>query len=295
MKKRGARWYFYLGVLLIIIAYFLNITKFIPILPLGLALPNILFLVGMWLFFDYFDFELNKDSILHKIVKKPIIILYLFFIGLGLGIIFELYGVLISNLWYSYFQSWNFLSWFFHYFLGIFWGYALSFLMFIAIYRTIVGIIKKITHKKLSKKVKWDKVLMNILFVIGIIFLMVPFILWKFSINWHPILRGFIFAFFLIGLWFIFEFAEYERHKQGVLIKVLHGYFAPFIALAIEAVIISISWENLGFLRPSYIYQNILFENIKLLGIPIQIVLGWIPLIIIYISAYNLIFKEKMF
>jgi len=279
-----------IGILLVILSYFLNYTQIIPERYFALIIPHYFFIIGLFLFFDALDFKLNKTSLIHRMKNKNHLMLRLVLVGSVIGIVFEIYGVYISNLWYSYFQNWPLLKSLPPYFLGILVGYGLPALMYFSAYKVVSTLIKKKYHKH---KLKIPKGIFTILLIIGIIFLIIPIIFYKQSLEWNPIVRGSLFGFCLIGLWLIFEYFEHKQHKHTFLTTLFQTNFKPLLSMIIMSLIISISWEYLNVLRASWIYQNIPFINITILGLPIAIIIAWPMLFVVYFSAYRIIFKDK--
>ncbi len=282
--------YGFVGIVLFIFSYFLNYTRIIPEEYFALIIPHYFFIIGLFLLFDALDFKLHKTSLIHRMKNKNHLILKLILVGSLIGIIFEFYGVYISNLWYSYFQDWPLLKYLPHYFLGILVGYGLPALMYFSAYKVVSTLIKKKDHKH---KLKIPKNIFLVLLIIGFLFLSLPLIFYKKSLEWNPIGRGLLFGFCLIGLWFIFEYFEYKQHKRTFLTTLFQTNFKPLLSMIIISIIVSISWEFLNVLRPSWIYQNLPFINGVIFGLPIAIIIAWPMLFVVYFSAYRIIFKDK--
>lgn len=284
-----------IGLSFVIIAFLLNLFELLPTYPFGLVIPHYFLTIGFWLFLDSIDFMINKSSILHKIKKKHILFFYLFLTGIFIGIIFEFYGVFIADIWSSYFNLWPILKQIIHYPIGIIVGYGIPVFMYISLFRISLTLLKKefgeFGKKLISKNLENN--IFRYLGIIGLIFLIVPLTLYQFSLYWNPVMRGLLFGFFLLGLWFLLEHIEYRQHKQSFLKDLFEGDWRPLIGVIITATIISIVWENLDFIRPSWIYKNILFMNFKFLGLPVLLIPGWMLLILIYLSFFRIILKSK--
>ncbi|MAG20004.1 hypothetical protein CL618_01060 [archaeon] len=284
------RKYGFVGILLIIVAYIMNLTKTIPADPFGLILPQYFFIIGAFLFLDALNFNLNKNSILNRLRKKDFLIFKLIFVGLIIGLIFEVYGVFISNLWYSYFQFWSLERQLIHYPSGLLVGYGLPALVYYSLYKVLA---KFINFRTFKKSIKLNNAFFKFLLILGLIFLSIPILLYSSSLNWDPILRGILFGFCLLGLWFVLEYFENKSHRSTFLTTLLQGNWKPLSILLISSFIISVSWENLDFMRHSWTYHNLPFMNVVVFGLPIMIILGWPFLFICYFSAYKIIFKDN--
>lgn len=282
--------YGFIGILLVLFSYFLNYTKIIPLKYFGLIIPSYFFIIGLFLLFDALNIYLNKTSLIHKLRNKNHSLLKLIFVGFGIGIVFEIYGVYISNLWYSYFQNWFLIPYLVHYFLGILVGYGLPALMYFNAYFVISTLIKKKDYKN---RFKISNNFFIVLLVIGSIFLFLPLVLYRYSLVWPSVIRGLLFGFCLIGLWFIFEYFEHKLHQNTFLISLLQTRFKSLFSLLIISVIVSISWECLNVLRPSWVYQNLPLMKFTILGLPVAIIIAWPMLFVVYFSVYRVIFRNK--
>lgn len=283
------------GLALIAIAFLLNLSKSLPAYPFSLVIPHYFFTIGFWLFLDSVDFMINKSSILHKIRKRHMLLFYLFLTGILIGVILEFYGVFIAGVWASYFNAWPILKQIMHYPLGIIVGYGIPVLMYISLFRISLTLTKK-EFGKFGKKIipkNLENNFFRYLGIFGLIFLIIPLLLYQSSLSWNSVTRGLLFSFCLIGLWFILEHIEYRQHKESFLKDLFEGKWLPLIAVIITATIISIIWENLDFIRPSWTYKNLLFINLKFLGLPLLLIAGWMLLIIIYLSFFRIILNSK--
>ncbi len=284
-----------IGLVSILIAFLLNFFKIIPAYPIGLIVPHYFFLIGLWLILDAIDFMMNKSSVLHKIKKWNILFFYIFLSGILIGVIFEFYGIFISNLWTSYFNTWSLQMQILHYSVGIIVGYGIPVLIYMSLFRISLTLTKK-EFGKFGKRLITKRLESNLfrnLGTAGLIFLIIPLLLYPFSLYWSPILRGWLFSFCLIGLWFVLEYVEYRRHESSFLKDIFEGKWLPPLAVIITALIVPILWENLNYMRESWAYRNIPLENFKIFGIPVVIMGGWVLLVVIYLSFFRIILKKR--
>lgn len=277
-----------IGLILIIFSYLMNLTAFMAE-PWGLIIPHYLFIIGAWMLLEFINSKLNHKSLFLRLMKKDFLAVKIVGIGFLAGAVFEFYGVFISNLWHSYFQNWSPLQQMIHYPLGILVGYGLPALVYYDLYQIVSYFAKNQPVKKIKLHLGWFKCLL----FLGVAFLLIPLILYPFSFSWHPLLRGLLFGFCLIGIWLILEFFEIQKHENTFIMILLKHNFKPLVAVIICSVIISLSWEFLNSIRPSWIYQNLPFMEATILGIPLGVILGWPLLFVIYFSFYNLCSKNK--
>jgi len=80
---------------------------------------------------------------------------------------------------------------------------------------------------------------------------------------------------------------EYKRRHEKSLLKDFRGYWDPIIALIVGAIITGFIWEYLNRLRPVWGYINLPFIDIRIAGVPVVILLGWVLLFIVYLSFYR--------
>ena len=181
------------------------------------------------------------------------------------------------------------------YLKSITFGYGVPILMYYSIYRVILTLLSKkfgtlgvklTSHKK-------EGMIFKALGVIGIVLFLVPLFISTFYAFENPILRGLLFSFTLIGMWFILEFIEYSRHERSLLKDIFHGFWNPVLALVIGAVATGFVWEFLNLLKPSWIYKNYPLGEYALFGVPVVILLGWILLFVVYLSFYRAVFRGR--
>ncbi len=283
------RKYGIIGLTLIFIAFamafynlgnnsFLNITMF--------------FTTGFWLFTDSIDFCLNKTSILHKIAKKKKIFFWLVMAGILIGLLFDFFGILISNLWEWYYLGEPTYLAAIHYIIDLIWGYGIPILMYYSFFRVVMHLIKREFPKKLGIKLynKTTNKFFRFLLVIGIISLTTPLILF-YIIGQNKLTTNLEFGLALLGIWFILEYVEHKRKEQTFLEDIIKGEWKPVLGIIIAAFLTAIIWEGLNTINPIWNYTNLFWQNIIILGIPLQVILGWIPLYVIYLSFYRAIIK----
>ena len=224
------RYYGLLGLSLIIFSYVLRIIGVNP----GFTET---FVIGYWLFFDALDFNISGTSILHKIKKKHIVLFNMVLVGIIIGLIFEFFGVIVSNLWsYPNFDIF--------YINGIIFGYGFPILMYYSAYRVFYLIITRAGKfgTRLMPK-KQERTFFDAVIYIGMVATIIPIFFIPFLGQLAPVSRGMLFALTLLGLWFILEGVAHRQHKRSLLKDILDGYWNPLAALVVAASITGISWE----------------------------------------------------
>lgn len=273
------RIYGFVGLTLVIISYILGRFSIYDN-------PHLIFEIGYWLFFDSMDYHLSGNSMLHMIKKNKKLLFYLILMGAMIGAFFDLFGVILSNVW-KYPEVIDILS---GISLYVAWGVFL--LMIYSSYMVFLAIVKKefgIFGKKLVKK-STEKKIYSFMGIASILLLTIP--------TFSKFIFGFpsytyLFGLNLIGFWMILEYIEYKRHEKSLLKDILEGYWNPLLAIVIGSLITSIVWENMNLGVNAWVYQNLPLGHISILGIPLAIILGWPALYIIYLSFYRAIFKGR--
>lgn len=256
-------------------------------------------IIGLWLFFDAIDFKLNRTSILHKIKKFHFLLFYILIISILISLVSEFFGAYIAGLWgdlyYTDLAKLPFVKQILLFLRGMIIGYGGPFLLTLTLYRVILYFVKnEIPKLKISFDLKKDeKYIFSHIGLIGLIFLLAPLFLFHFSQSWDPLYRGLLFGFTLMGFWFLLEYVEYTKHESSLLKDILEFKWKYLIAVVITSILIAVIIEGFNLLNPAWEYKNIPFDQITILGIPIVIVFGWIPLVIIYLSFYRGFLRKK--
>ncbi len=276
------RYYGILGISLILLSYFLR--------SFGITIASTeAFVIGYWLFFDALDFKLSGTSVLHNIKKQHSLFFYLIMAGVLIGLFFDFFGAIVADLW-----AYPGINVFFV--KSILFGYGIPILMYYSVYRVILWLVNK---EKFGRKLiakKGEIMFFRTVIYLGAILTLVPVLFIPFLGNLAPVPRGLLFAFTLVGGWFILEGIEYRQHKRSLLKDIFEGYWNPAVALVIAAIITGISWEFLNTMDFRWWYKNVPFSQVDIFGIPIWVLLGWIPLFIIYLSFYRVMSKsDKVF
>ncbi len=277
-----------IGLTLILLSFILNIFNLIPWKIISV---DPIFVIGYFLLFDALDFKLNKTSILHKIKNKHIILFYLVIIGILIGLFTDFYGIYIGDLWKWYYLGYPLWLQILAYAGGLIFGYGLPILMYYSAYRVFLSIIKKeikFNKKTLSKKL--EKKIFSKLGLLSVALIFLSIILMTFAFKFRDFT---IFAFSSLGLFFLLEYIEYTRHERSFLKDLFEGKWVAILSVIITAILTGFIWEFLNTLRPAWEYANFPFMYLTIAGVPLIILIIWIPFIIIYLSFYRVIFKGR--
>lgn len=281
--------YGFVGLMLVIFAFAINFLKLFPNSEFHLVIAHYPFLIGLLLLADNIDFEINGNSLLHKINKNKMLLLYLLVAGILIGIFMEFYGLFIANAWSSYFNTWPLTAQILHYSLGVFMGYGIAALIYPSLFNAFSS-LQKTRGEKVDNKNSFQ-MLFNLLFVTGIILLVSPLVLYKFALGWDSYSRAILFPLGVLGLLCVSEYYSYKLTKESFVERLLKFKWNSIFSMLGTAFTIGIIWESLNKLQPSWTYQNLLFANIRLFGIPIYLILGWIPLVMIYLNITRILQK----
>lgn len=269
-----------IGLVMIIFSYFLGVGfGDIPFLHLS-------FEIGYWLFFDSIAYHLSGTSLLHRIWKRKRLLFYLIFLGALVGGAFDFYGVLLTRVW-----EYPVVTDIFGYVnLYVAWGFVL--LMYYSSYRVFSIIIRKEFGRfgeKLVSKPN-EKTVFSWVGILGSLLLIIPIVAYLFPANYPNVL---LFALSILGLWFISEYVEYQRHERSLLKDILEGYWNPVAAIIAGSVICSLVWEYLNIQTGSWMYKNLPLMSWEILGVPVLVIIGWPALYVIFLSFYRAVFKGR--
>lgn len=289
------RLYGLFGLILILSAYLSSFFELIPYGPFSVASNNLLLMLGLWLFFDAVDFKLNKTSLLHKIKSEHKIVMYIIIIGVLTGLFTEFFGAFVSNLWWEPFYS--YLSEkpiylavliFFSTAIGI--SYVMLFPAIYSIYHVFNHFFEK--TKSSGRLIENEESVFNHLGLAGLLSIIIPLPLVMLMDLAAPV-RGLLFVFPLLGLWFLLESIEHSQHKRSLMKDLLEFKGGKLIAVFLTSIFLGILIEKLNLFSTGWTYKNFPFGSFEIFGIPLIILLGWIPLIIIFLSFYRVFIKEN--
>lgn len=299
------KWQLIIGIILFIFSWTVVILSMHPYFAslihqtIPILLANIFFYVGLIMIFDWIDFRLSDNSLLHHRNKK-LKFFWRFLLFSGLAILF-LEGLMLwfGKYWYYPYFPTTFL------FLVVYPLFFLYFLPIIESYAAIKAILDKIIGKKIvTKPFKFEKPFYHILGILGACLFSIGLTSIAFIYSYQgnfkfivdrptespiPLLLA---GMMLLAFWFLMEFVQWERKQRSFFKATIHGYLNPLLAIIIASVILSLLVELWNLPLGTWCYQNLLLYEIKLLGLPIVVWLGWPFQYIMFLSLYRALFKE---
>lgn len=229
----------------------------------------VIFLSG-WILFFYSLNEIvfHYDKFHLDNIKEYIVLIFL---GTVVTISIEWGGQILNPAWiysYSFFQGINFLT------------SLAAYILFIPASVESYLFVKNVLKTK-SKDVR-KRSLIFLLFGLGIVLTLMG-IFWKFQ----PPYEGTSFAFYILGISFIVDTVVYGLIKHSIYVRALHSLkYAVTIVLA--SFIIAFPSEFLNTFKISWEYTNFPLLEYTILNVPLSILIGWIPLVILWLEIYYL-------
>lgn len=245
------------------------------------------FALGGWLILDGIDYYLNKTSILgyfynHKHRKTFFIF---FFVSTIIAFFIDyIYGVRLSNMWtWRAYSDIHFIR--MYTIMNV--AYILS---MYELFRVIHTILKPFINEKHTFifKIKngYKKYINYSGILIGIIFLIIPFITWKFNkVNYMP----YIMLLPFLGMWSISDSISLLYNGKAIFNEIIRGNKLYISSIFFTVLSASFFTEIINLNAHEWIYNYMPFENIQVFNIPIAVFIGWTPLVIGVISLVNMI------
>lgn len=267
------------GLLGLIIIIFAEATMFLRIQPIVFwVTPAVWF--GYILLVDSIVFMLKGNSLL---VNRKLRFIQLLLLSVNFWYIFELYNFLIPGWTYIGLPETR---------LDTFIMGSLSFSTIMpAIFETTELVQQLHIFSKINLKVKMhlNKFLVAILIVVGIIFLITPFVF----------VSAWVWAFVWTGFIFLLDPILYIFHDEKSLIMLIKKRkFNTIISLLVAGYICGFLWEFWNYWATSkWIYVFPIFQNIKIFEMPIVGFLGFGPFALELYVMYNfvkLLFSKRI-
>ncbi len=161
-----------------------------------------------------------------------------------------------------------------------------------SIYHVFNHLFSKIKLGKKGISYKEERIIFHYLGLVGIILILIPLPI-ILLLNPDSLVRGLLFALPLAGLWFLLEFVEHTQHKRSLLLDILKLKEGRLVSIFITSLVLGLIIEGMNLLIPAWSYKNIPFSHIAIFGIPLIVLLGWMPLIVIFLSFYRVFIKEN--
>ena len=261
---------FFIFLFSLIVAFFSNNSYF-----------YVFFLLGSWFILDYVNFSLTKKSIINFLFKKGneyIIFLFLIFNAVGAFLVDYVYGVKIVGMWeWTNYGVWHWIV------MLVFMTVLFCFVVY-ETYRFFYFILSKEFNGNMKQKVgkKFEKFMIHI----GVLMIFIPLINYLFLNN---IYSNYFLIFAFIGIWFVCDgFTDYLDGRT-IISKILNKDFKVIFSILASTIFLVVVHEFFNFFAGEWKYLNAPFHNFAIQGIPISVLIGWIPLVIFCISVVNLI------
>ncbi|MBW3018873.1 hypothetical protein KY329_01665 [Candidatus Woesearchaeota archaeon] len=251
-----------LGIIFIALGIFLAVSKW-PFYTV--------FVVGLWFFFDYIDYLLRGSSIIDFFLRHHSLFFLLLIINSFFAFLVDyLYGVRVTGMWA--WPSYGLLHW-----LAMYGIMTLAFCL--AMYE-FFHVILFLLHPARShkKKIGWA-------FPLGVVFLLSPLLSLVLGYGPYFMLLAFV------GIWFVTDSLSVHFGGKSVLGSIVELNWAVILALLITVVVSFAAHEFLNTFSYEWVYADL--PGMRLLGIPIVVVLGWVPLVAFCISAVYLVQAMK--
>ena len=239
------------------------------------------FLLGSWFILDYVNFKFTGKSIINFLFKKAnayLIFLFLIVNAAAAFLVDYLYGVRIVQMWeWTNYGTWHWVV------MIVFMTLFFCFVVY-ETYRFFLFILSKEFRGNIKNKVgqKFE----NIMIYLGFFMLLIPLINYLFFNNFYS---NYFLIFAFIGIWFICDgFANYFGGRT-IISKILNGDLKVILAIVLSTIFLAVLHEFLNFFSIEWKYINAPFQEIAIYGVPVSVLIGWLPLVIFCISVVNLV------
>lgn len=245
------------------------------------------FAVGGWLILDFIDYHKNKTSILGYFYNhKHRTILFLFFlVATFMAFLIDyVYGVRLSGMWQ--WQAYSNIH-FVRMYTIMNTAYIFGMYELFRVIRTYLKPFISNNHKiSFRIKIKTQTFLNIVGIILGIFFLLIPFLSWHFQ--WVNEMK-YIMLLPFMGMWFLSDSITSLLKGKSILGEIIRGNMLQIISLLLTSLLATFFTELINLSAHEWIYQNMPFENLQILKIPMAVFIGWIPLVIGVISMLNMI------
>jgi len=208
-------------------------------------------------------------------VRKKLFFPALIIVGALAAVVIEYVGLYISPAWvYAY----NFFDPTYHFWLAI----ALYVTYPFAAYETFVLVRNILGDYKREDKTDKTGLALSLACLVFIIF---PFV---FESVKYP---GLPFEFFIAGLFALSDIINYRVTGRSVITRSLadYRYLVAFLLTTLTMAVIS---EYANIISYAWRYINIPWLETALLGVPVIILVGWIPLVGMWVNFFEAIKKS---
>ena len=245
------------------------------------------FALSSWLILDWIDYHKNKRSILgyfynHK--HRITFFVFFFFATIAAFTIDYLYGVRLSQMW-----EWPAYSnpHFFRMYTIMNAAYIFGMYELFRVIRTYLKSYISERHRiSFTIKRKKRKALNVFGIILGILFLLVPLLSWfvdVVSIMKYLMLLPFV------GMWLVSDNITSITNGKSIMGQVLRGNMLQIVSLSLTGILATLITEIVNLFANEWVYIYMPFEHMSFIGIPLAVIIGWIPLVVGVISLLNMI------
>lgn len=246
------------------------------------------FLLGSWFMLDYVNFKLTKKSVINLLFRKGnayLIFLFLLINATGAFLVDYLYGVKLVKMWE--WTNYGFLHWII---MLVFMTILFCFVVY-ETYRFFFFIFSKEFRE--SSRTRIGKKFEKIMLYLGAFMLLIPLLNYLFFNNF---LSNYFLIFAFIGIWFICDGFTNYLGGRTIISRIFNGDKRSIFGIIISTILLAFIHELLNMFVGEWKYLNAPFQDVAINGVPVSILIGWLPLVIFCISVVNLvkvIIKEK--
>ena len=126
-----------------------------------------------------------------------------------------------------------------------------------------------------------NSVLMFVIFIAGLLFTGIG-IFWG-----SPVYQGLPFCFFILGISFIADTFVYIIIRRSIYMEALHS-LRYALCIVLSAFLIGFTVEFINTFHNAWSYVNVPLLELTILNVPVPILMGWIPLVVIWLEVYYL-------
>ncbi len=194
-------------------------------------------------------------------LKKTIIIII---IGTISTILIEFLGSSVSKAWKYSFIFYNFKF--------DFWFSIAGYLTFIPVVSELYLFLSKGVHENNKTKIN-----LNIPLLLVSSFILIPIV-------WKPNqFQGLPFCFAMVGIMSLFDYINKKITKKSILENII-SYPKNILKIILTSIIVAISSEYTNISQYVWRYTNLPFITFELFGVSPIIIMGWIPLTIMWLT-----------
>ena len=245
------------------------------------------FALGSWLCLDFFDYKLNKTSILSYFYShKHRHAFYIFFFTsfVFCFVIDYLWGVRIFKMWQ--WKNYGIIE-----FARMYFVMNASFVLgMYELYRVLKTLLKRrfkernILHFRISTEKK--KAFYLFMLFLGTVFFIFPIFMIYFN-NYS--FKEYIMLFLFMSMILVSDAITFLTGGKPILGNVFRLDLLKIASFALTVSIAVVFTEGLNLFGREWVYLQMPFYNLQIFTVPVAVAIGWIPLVIGAISIINMI------